>query len=96
MTIRKRVIAIRLLWGSISEGLAPALINLLQSDPEAGVRVQAAAGLGYFIYAGELEEISQQTLNACEDAFAAYRQSGSELVRRRALKDIPVVKKFRP
>ena len=84
-----RVIAIRLLWGSISEGLAPALINLLQSDPEVGVRAQAAAGLGYFIYAGELGEISQQTLNACEEALlAAYRQSGSELVRRRALESL--------
>ncbi len=84
-----RIIGIRLLWGVTSEGLAATFIRLMQSDPVDGVRAQAAAGLGYFIYMGELEEINPELLHTCEDALiAAYHRGKSVLIRRRALESL--------
>ena len=94
-----RATAIRLLWQSEEEKLAPRLLTLLIEDPNPIVRAAAATGLGIFVYLGELEEISEETFQkVLTGLIEAHRGSDEVLVRRRALEalgyashpDVPV------
>ncbi len=94
-----RSTAIRLLWQSEEEKLAPRLLTLLVEDPNPIVRAAAATGLGIFVYLGELEEISAETFNqVMTGLIEVHRGSDEILVRRRALEalgyashpDVPV------
>ncbi len=81
-----RSTAIRLLWQSEEEKIAPLLLKLLHEDPQAMVRSAAATALGIFVYLGELEEISEETYNEILDSLIQTHLSSDEvLVRRRAL-----------
>jgi len=81
-----RATAIRLLWQSEDESLAPKLLKLLREDPEAIVRSAAATGLGMFVYLGELDEISQAVYDEIVDTLITIHLGSDEvLVRRRAL-----------
>jgi HEAT repeat protein len=81
-----RATAIRLLWQTQDEDLAPRLIELLEDDPEAIVRAAAATALGIFVYYGELEEIEDETHQRIVKALrGTYLSSDDILVRRRAL-----------
>ncbi len=81
-----RATAIRLLWQSEEEKLAPKLLHMLREDPEAMVRAAAATGLGIFVYLGELEEISEEIYQEIVDSLIHVHLSTDEdLVRRRAL-----------
>ena len=94
-----RSTAIRLLWQSEEEKLAPRLLQLLIKDPNPLVRAAAATGLGIFVYLGELEDISAETYQkVLTGLIEAHRGSDEVLVRRRALEalgyashpDVPV------
>jgi HEAT repeat protein len=94
-----RSTAIRLLWQSEEEKLAPRLLQLLVNDPHPLVRAAAATGLSIFVYLGELEEISAETYKkVLTGLIEAHRGSDEVLVRRRALEalgyashpDVPV------
>ena len=94
-----RSTAIRLLWQSEEEKLAPRLLNLLIEDPNPMVRAAAATGLGIFVYLGELEDISAETYQkVLTGLIEVHRGSDEVLVRRRALEalgyashpDVPV------
>lgn len=81
-----RATAIRLLWQSEDENLAPKLITLLKEDPQAIVRAAAATGLGVFVYLGELEEIKESIYEDILKALISVHLGSDErLVRRRAL-----------
>ncbi|MCB2210318.1 HEAT repeat domain-containing protein [bacterium] len=81
-----RATAIRLLWQSEEEKMAPKLLKLLRDDPQALVRAAAATGLGIFVYLGELEEISDQIRDEIVESLIRTHLSSDEiLVRRRAL-----------
>ncbi len=81
-----RSTAIRLLWQSEEEKIAPMLLRLLQEDPESIVRAAAATALGIFVYLGELEEISKETYKEILDSLIQTHLGSDEvLVRRRAL-----------
>lgn len=84
-----RATAIRLLWQSENEELAPILLNLLTEDPEAIVRAAAATGLGSFVYRGELEELKQSTYETIvQTLIDVYLDPEDVLVRRRALESL--------
>lgn len=52
-----RTVALRALWQSEDESLAPIFMRMLQNDASTDVRAQAAAALGRFVYLGELGRI---------------------------------------
>ncbi len=81
-----RATAIRLLWQSENEKLAPKLIEMLQEDPQAIVRAAAATALGVFVYLGELDEIDDDIYEDILQALIKVHTGSDErLVRRRAL-----------
>ncbi|MFW5714119.1 MAG: HEAT repeat domain-containing protein, partial [Brevefilum sp.] len=81
-----RATAIRLLWQSQKEHLAPKFLKMLKEDPVATVRAAAATGLGMFVYLGELDEIKQSTYDEVVESLIKVHLSSDEmLVRRRAL-----------
>lgn len=84
-----RSTAIRLLWQSEEETLAPKLLQMLVEDPQPLVRAAAATGLGIFVYLGELEEISRETYQkVLNSLIEAHRGSDEVMVRRRALESL--------
>jgi hypothetical protein len=84
-----RATAIRLLWQSQKEYLAPLFLKLLTDDPEGIVRAAAATGLGMFVYLGELDEIKPSTYKEVLDSLIKVHLSSDELlVRRRALESL--------
>jgi len=81
-----RVIAIRLLWECDDVKRIPALLDMLNSDPSVKVSATAAGALGFFIYLGELESISNELLKRVEEnLLCAARENPEPLVRRRAI-----------
>lgn len=84
-----RSTAIRLLWQSEEETLAPKLLQMLVEDPQPIVRAAAATGLGIFVYLGELEDISSETYQkVLASLIEAHRGSDEVIVRRRALESL--------
>ena len=78
--------AISMLWQVAKDKLIPKFITMMKKDPEATVRAAAAAGLGQFVYEGELEELDETRLHKVEDAlFEVLNGSDEKIVRRRAL-----------
>ena len=84
-----RTVAIRSLWQSEREDLVPIFLNILDEDDEDAPRAQAAAGLGRFVYLGELGKIGKERLADIERALLAIMDSeAAPLVRRRALESL--------
>ena len=53
-----RMIAIRALWECEDPWLTSKFIEIIDNDEDINTRAQAAAGLGRFVYLGEVDEIS--------------------------------------
>lgn len=85
-----RAAAINGLWEDENPALIGPFIHLLRTDEAAIVRAAAAAGLGRFVYLGEIEKIHQEQSTLAEDALLeTIRMGGEELdVRRRAIESI--------
>lgn len=84
-----RATAIRLLWQSEDEKLAPRLLECMEEDPESIVRAAAATGLGIFVYQGEMEEISEEVYKTVFNALVKVHLGNDDrLVRRRALESL--------
>jgi len=84
-----RVVAIRSLWLSEQTDLAKRFREMLETDPSPAVRAQAAAGLGRFVYLGELGKIPDDLSNQIVDRLLALMDEGvEELIRRRALESL--------
>jgi HEAT repeat protein len=84
-----RVVAIRSLWLSEQPALAKRFYEMLENDPSPAVRAQAAAGLGRFVYLGELGKIPEDLSNQIVERLLALMDEGvEELIRRRALESL--------
>lgn len=81
-----RTVAIRSLWQSEREDLADIFMRILDEDPDESARAQAAAGLGRFIYLGELGKLPKEILNEVERKLLAVMDTEEPpMVRRRAM-----------
>jgi HEAT repeat protein len=85
-----RALAVEGLWESDQVALIGSLLSMLRSDPSARVRAAAAAGLGRFVLAGELEELEQpiQARIVTELLTALHLAGESVDVRRRAVEAV--------
>lgn len=84
-----RAVAIRSLWQSESEDLAPTFIEIMESDEEDRTRAQAAGALGRFVYLGELGRIPEDLGRDVVKRLLAMMDSDVHpLVRRRALESL--------
>jgi HEAT repeat protein len=81
-----RATAVANLWEVETPTLIAPFLELLQADPDAGVRAAAASALGRYVYLGEVEELPAKHARRVEAALLAVIRGGDELeVRRRAL-----------
>ena len=84
-----RRLSIRGLWESEDPAIARLLLEMLELDPELEVRVQAARGLGKFVYLGEMEEISPKLSKQVTDRLLEISASDApEGLRRAALESL--------
>ncbi len=81
--------AIRLLSECEDTKLALTFLDMLKSDKDLNVRVEAANALGLFVDLGELEEISENIYHKIEDALLAVASGEDDgRVRRTALESL--------
>jgi len=81
--------AIRLLSECEDTKLASTFRDMLKSDKDINVRVEAANALGLFVDLGELEEISEKIYHQIEDALLAVASGEDDgRVRRTALESL--------
>jgi HEAT repeat protein len=81
-----RISAIKILREYEQIPLIPDFIHFAQHDPDAGVRAAATAGLGTFIYMGEVDDLHPATLKRVEECLLGILNGSNDtLVRRRAL-----------
>lgn len=84
-----RRLSIRGLWESEDPAIAHLLLEMLELDPELDVRVQAARGLGKFIYLGEMEEIDPELSEQITERLLEIAHSDApESMRRAALESV--------
>ena len=84
-----RKIAIRALWETESKDLARIFLEILENDPDIGVRAQAAYGLGQFIYLGELSKIARGDLERIVDRLIKTIEQKEPLqIQQRALESL--------
>jgi hypothetical protein len=84
-----RMLAIRLLWECENPKLIPIFLEILKNDPSRFTKAEAAAVLGLFIYMGEVDKISPQTLKMIEDELIQQAGEGSDsLITRKAIESL--------
>jgi len=84
-----RVYALKLLRECDDAKLIPVFLNLLKSDPDAGVRAEAANSLNLFVDLGELEELSEDIYREIVSALLESATGEDEArVRRRSLESL--------
>jgi len=84
-----RLLAIQALGEFEEQDLARSFLQLLRSDPDMEVRAAAATALGLYVYAGEIETISEKlNRQVVEGLLAVTRSQEAELVRRMALESL--------
>jgi HEAT repeat protein len=84
-----RMRAIRLLDEAEDPRLIPAFIHMMDDDPDAETRAEAASALGKFVELGELEEISDESRQEVEGALLEKANSEDQsIVRRHALESL--------
>lgn len=86
---RVRTTAIRALWPSEQPRLVPEFLRLLENDPDVDVRAQAAAGLGRFVYLGEVGKLAPEALKQVEDILLEQLNADVDpLIQQRALESL--------
>ncbi|RME64059.1 MAG: HEAT repeat domain-containing protein, partial [Caldilineae bacterium] len=85
-----RRLAIEGLWEDAGEDLIGPFVTLLRNDPVVEVRAAAAAALGVFVLAGELDELDSAQAMRAEEALLAVLHDETEAleVQCRALESI--------
>lgn len=84
-----RILAIRSLWELDDIDLADEFMHFLVNDPDGGVKAEAAATLGHFVYLGEIDSISKELLHNIEDyLFESIANEEDGRVQRRALESL--------
>jgi HEAT repeat protein len=83
---RVRELSIRALREYDSFHLIPLFLNILANDDNDAVRAASASALGNYVYLGEIEELSADTMDEIVDRLLdVYHSPDTTLVRRRAL-----------
>lgn len=81
-----RISGLRLFWDYENDHLIRKFIDLMQDDPDVGVRTQAASTLGKYMYLSEIEMIDTRYQQIIDEALIkVLRSNESELVRQKAL-----------
>jgi len=84
-----RISALRILWEFDSRDLVSIYTHLLEKDQDAEVRAEAAANLGKYVLAGELEELPEKLLTDIENRLLKVMQNPeSPVVQRQALESL--------
>lgn len=84
-----RLLAVQILWEFEERDLVPMYLQLLDSDPIPEVRAASAAGLGQFVYFGEIDRLPAETLQDIEDHLLdAVNLDPDPLVQSRALESV--------
>jgi hypothetical protein len=84
-----RIVAIRALWPSKQPDLAPTFLDILKGDGHTGVRAQAAAALGRFVYLGEIGKLPPEKLKEIEEELLNVTDSDSDsAIRRNSLESL--------
>jgi HEAT repeat protein len=84
-----RTRAIRLLDEYEDPKVVPSYLDMLKSDPDLNVRIEAANALHLFVDLGELEEIPEKIYHEVENALLASAASEDDVrVRRTALESL--------
>lgn len=84
-----RTIAVRLQAENPKESRARVFMHMAEKDKDEFVRAAAVSSLGQYIYLGELDKITQETLHLVEDKlFSIVNGKDTDLVRRRALESV--------
>jgi hypothetical protein len=85
-----RATAIDGLWENEEPSLIGPLVAMLRADPSAQVRAAAAAGLGRYVLAGQLERLAEPVqARIIDDLLTTIHLAGeSSLVRRRAIESV--------
>lgn len=85
-----RKLAIEGLWEDVGTDLLGPLIQMLHNDPDEGVRASAAATLGSYVLAGELDEVDSAFAMRAEEALLAALHNVQEalVVQCRALESV--------
>lgn len=87
---RNRALAVSGLWEEIDETLIGPLVDMLYNDIDEDVRAAAAEALGFYVLAGELDEIDPAQAMRVEEALLSILHSNVEplTVQSRALESI--------
>lgn len=83
-----RAQALQLLVETDDTHLLPRLVEMIEQDPELGVRVQAARVLGNFVALGELDEIAKESLRMVEDSLLRLAHDNSPEIQRIAIESV--------
>jgi HEAT repeat protein len=84
-----RLLAVRTLWEYEDNTLIPVFLDLIENDDDTEVRAAAAGALGRYVYAGEIEEISELKLRQVEDALLRVMQNNEDArIQRSALESL--------
>jgi len=84
-----RLLGVRVLWEYEHNRLISLFLKLLREDQDVQVRRAAANGLGRFVYAGEVEEISSARLREIEDVLVElFKREKEAPIRRAALESL--------
>ena len=87
---RNRALAVAGLWEETDEALIGPLVDMLYNDPSEDVRAGAAEAMGFYVLAGELDEIVPAQAMRIEEALLSILHSAAEplAVQCRALESI--------
>jgi len=77
---RVRVLVLGGLWEETDETLIGPMIDMLRNDPSEDVRAAAAAALGAYVLAGEVDEIEPAQAMRVEEALLSVLHSHAESV----------------
>jgi HEAT repeat protein len=84
-----RTVAVRLQAENPKESRARVFMHMAEKDSDEFVRAAAVSSLGQYVYLGELDKISPETLHLVEDKlFNIVNGQDTDLVRRRALESV--------
>ncbi len=95
-----RSFAIRLLEEYDGEDLIPRLLEIASNDPSTETRAEAISTLGFYIYYGEMEEISAKNLKKIEETLlqiaqheekAKFKQRAVEALGFSSRKEVPAL-----
>ena len=91
-----RFLSIHSLFEYDIRDLIPALLDSVVTDEHEDVRAVSATVLGKYVYEGEIDKISRETLRQIEDQLLAVVQGNDTMmVRRRALEILGVLQPCR-